>query len=732
MSSSLLSGDLIFSYHVLAASRRAASAMASMHATYGAVYGKDHDPVLERPVRTSPDADAADDAPGSGRSLCGLHRLERDQFGPEYTNNLFCCQFNLRKVSRHVLVPKGSTYETQDSDFLVSDNLDFHPTDVIEDADGSLLVVDTGGWYKLCCPTSQLVKPDVTGAIYRVKKIGSHREKVQPQPQPLPRLRQIALERDRAGLKDALAGLKDPNPHTRRRAAEALGRIGQPRAVPAILAALADATNDRTLDTALTFALIEINDIPGLRDGLNDRSPRVRRACLAALSNIPKSGLVPSDVLAELDSADAALRETAWWVAGRNPQWGDRLAGYFAERLKVADRLKPDEQAELVDRLVKFAATPAVQDVLTATIRSGSRAGKLVAVRTLARAGLKTPSPEWGRALSVLPLADAELLRDYLLALRSHPPSADDYNLMQVAVARHEAESGRLPDEVRLAILAVAPPRFAIADADFRTALGKLDREQPPAVRAAAAEVMLRRPLTDAQLVALAAALKAANPLDLPKLLTPFEKSRDETVGRALVRGLREPAVRRAVREELVKPILDRYPAAVKAEAETLYAELAEARKGEREKLDALLANLKPGDVRRGQLVFNSPKTQCIACHKMGYVGGTVGPDLTRIGGIRSERDLLEAIVFPSASFVRSYEPVRVVTTDDRTVNGILKKDAPDEVVVVVAADKEERIPRAEVAEIGPSSVSLMPSGLEQQLTPQDLADLVAFLKASK
>ena len=51
--------------------------------------------------------------------------------------------------------------------------MDFHPTDVFVDADGSLLVVDTGGWYKLCCPTSQLWKPDVVGGIYRVRKTGA-------------------------------------------------------------------------------------------------------------------------------------------------------------------------------------------------------------------------------------------------------------------------------------------------------------------------------------------------------------------------------------------------------------------------------------------------------------------------------------------------------------------------------------------------------------------------------
>src|SRR5207245_1449448 len=95
----------------------------------------------------------------------GLARYESRVFGPEYQDNLFAALFNMHKVTRHVLEPHGATFKTRDEDFVVSSNLDFHPTDVQEDADGSLLVVDTGGWYKLCCPTSQLVKPDVLGAI---------------------------------------------------------------------------------------------------------------------------------------------------------------------------------------------------------------------------------------------------------------------------------------------------------------------------------------------------------------------------------------------------------------------------------------------------------------------------------------------------------------------------------------------------------------------------------------
>ena len=96
-------------------------------------------------------------------------------FGDDYRDNFFAAMFNLHKVTRHVLEPSGATFKTRDIDFLVSNNRDFHPTDVLEDADGSLLVIDTGAWYKLCCPTSQLAKPEVLGAIYRVRRTGAPR-----------------------------------------------------------------------------------------------------------------------------------------------------------------------------------------------------------------------------------------------------------------------------------------------------------------------------------------------------------------------------------------------------------------------------------------------------------------------------------------------------------------------------------------------------------------------------
>jgi putative membrane-bound dehydrogenase-like protein len=791
-----------------------------IHAIYGGVYGKDHN-VLEDHPWTGPQLMPVLTHMGPA-APCGLHRYENTQFGKEYENNVFCCQFNMRKVSRHVLVPKGSTYETKDSDFVVSDNLDFHPTDVIEDADGSLLIVDTGGWYKLCCPTSQLVKPDVTGAIYRVKRVGAHKvddprgskidwkkldavgvAKLLDDPRPCVQKRAIEFAAVRSGYfsafdvivsalaanlsergvrnaiwvaarvgphtsmaeliraltLDARAGVRqtalqvislwrepngtwyarrllaDPSPAVRRVAAEAVGRLGNNGAIPYIFEALEDESNDRALDHALTFALIEIADADETAEGLKHKSLRVRRACLAALEFMPGGRLEPGAVISELDSKDPALRETAWWIAGRHKQWGAALADSFRAKLNAADRLTPAERDELIARMTKFAENANVQKVLGAVLAGGKPAPARLALSVMARSGLKALPDAWVKALDAMApdLDDRDTLRAALGVFRAVPADAKDYDAFVVALPRAQLwPGGAVPEEFRLGFLAARPAGQPLSPDALRYLVRKLDRDEDPADRATAADVLVRAKLTPAQFAVLAAGLKSASPLELPKLIGAFGGTKDQTVGMALVAVLQEKNVRAVLRTEMVKPILDKYPPAVTAAAEKLYAELAEARKGETARLEKMLADMAPGDIRRGQLVFNSAKTNCIACHKVGYVGGTAGPDLTKIGGIRSERDLLESIIYPSASFVRSYEPYRVVTKDERTFNGVLKKDAPDEIVIVVAADREERIARADIESIAPSTISLMPAGLEQQLTPQEIADLLAFLKACR
>jgi putative membrane-bound dehydrogenase-like protein len=784
-----------------------------IHAVYGGVYGKDHD-VLEGHPRTSPELMPVLTHLGPA-APAGLTRYESTAFGADYQDNLFAALFNMHKVTRHILEPAGATFRCRDEDFVVSDNLDFHPTDVLADADGSLLIIDTGGWYKLCCPTSQLHKPDILGAIYRVRRKGAPRPSdprglklawtkltigelvgLLDDPRPAVRrrtipalatrgaeavaaltevlhssrsiearrnatwtathieqaearaavraaladadetVRQVAIHsvsvrRDHDALPALLELLRSPSAQNQRAAAEALGRLGDKSAVPALLDALGKPT-DRVLEHSLTFALIEIADREGTLAGLKSKNVRTHRGALISLDQMD-GGRLGSDVVArELASPDPLLKETASWIAGRHPDWGGALAGWLRERMTAKD-LPAAQREELVHQLARFARTKPVQDLLAEHLRSpgGSRQACEVALRAMAHSGLKDIPEGWLTGLTqLLTRHDGESIRQAVgtaraLAVpkgRAAPLAA---RLLQIA------KDTAAPTDVRLTALAAVPGGPGEVEASlFDFVRGQLDREQPVANRSVAADVLARAHLNAGQLVALAESLKGVGPLEVERLLDAFGQSSDEHVGQTLVAALKASAARSGLRVGALKPRLAKFSASVHKQAEELYASLDVDVAKQRARLEQLLPSLTGGDIRRGQLVFNSSKAACFACHAVGYRGGTVGPDLTRIGKIRSERDLLEAILFPSASFVRGYEPVVVATKNGRFFNGVVRRDAADEVVLATGPNQEQRIAREDIEEVQPSKVSVMPAGLDQQLTPRELADLVAFLKA--
>jgi putative membrane-bound dehydrogenase-like protein len=799
-----------------------------IHAVYGGIYGKDHDVIYDPAHRwTAPSLMPVLTHLGPA-APCGLTRYESRVFGPEYQDNLFACLFNLHKVTRHVLEPDGATFRTRDEDFLVSDNTDFHPTDVLEDADGSLLVVDTGGWYKLCCPTSQLHKPDVLGAIYRVRRAGApHVEdprglklawasmtpaelaRLLDDPRPAVRRRavealadrgaaavpalaevlkggapgksaearrnavwaatridhadaraavrgalddpdetvrqtaihSVSVRRDRGALEALVELLHGPSLQNRRAAAEALGRIGDRTAVPALLKAVARPRGpeapaaDRVLEHSLTYALIEIGDPKGTAEGLQSANVLKRRVALTALDQMDGGGLEAAAVAAELAAPDPRLRETAWWIAGRHPEWGGALAGFLRERLG-AKNLDAGARDELVRQLARFAGSPPVQELLAQRLRDpeAPREVRRTALRAMAQAGLKEAPRAWLDAVAAaLAGDDAEEVREAVSTARAlHVPKGQAEAL--TAGLLRIGDSDRFPVAVRLGALAAVPGGLStVGEPRFAFLRGHLDPDEPVAVRGAAADVLARARLGAAQLRALTESLKAVGPMELDRLLEAYARSSDDAVGLPLVAALKaSPSARAGLRVEMVKPRLAKYGPKVRQQAEELYALLDADVARQRARLEGLLGALKGGDVRRGQAVFNSPKAACVSCHAIGYLGGTVGPDLTHVGSIRTERDLLEAIVLPSASFVRSYEPVQVTTRSGKVYNGVLKKDAPDEVELAISATERVRLARDEIEDVQPSKVSIMPAGLDQQLTPQNLADLVAFLKACK
>jgi putative heme-binding domain-containing protein len=228
----------------------------------------------------------------------------------------------------------------------------------------------------------------------------------------------------------------------------------------------------------------------------------------------------------------------------------------------------------------------------------------------------------------------------------------------------------------------------------------------------------------------LADTMKTVGALEAPKLLPVFEKAPSEKLGLQLVAALAESPGLAGLRPSALRTLFALYPPSVQRSADTLITSINTDAARQNARVDELLTGVKDGDVRRGNAVFNSPKTACTLCHVIGYGGGRLGPDLTSIGRIRQERELLEAILYPSATLVRGYEPVIVTTKNGETHSGIVRKDADDEIVLATGPESEQRIARAEITDVQPGPISPMPPGMEAVLTPRELTDLVVFLKS--
>jgi putative membrane-bound dehydrogenase-like protein len=786
---------------------------ALVHAVYGGVYGKPH-AVIDGHPRTGdlmPELSQLGPAAPSG-----LTRYASRVFGLDYRDNFFVAQFNMQKVTRHVLETSGATFKSRDSDFLVSTNRDFHPTDVLEDADGSLIVIDTGAWYKLCCPSSQLAKPDVLGAIYRITRKGAPRphdprgrglswdtmsapqltrllddsrpavrnqaiQRLAKQGTPAvsaldvvlkgaptvearrnavwaltrmtastaraavrvalddrdPTVRQaalhsVALWRDADALPQTRAALASRLPAVQRAAAEAIGRIGDARAVPDLIAA-AGLPLDRTLEHSVTYALIEVADAAATRAGLDADTSRAKRAALIALDQMGGETLSPDVVIPLLDSPRALIKETAWWVAGHHPEWGGRLAEFFQRRLSLT-RLDTTQSEDLQQKLMQFGQNPAIQALLARTVGGAASPGaRVIALRAMARTSAKHVPEVWVAPLvTALTSGEPETTRSAVAVARAMPPDKDGAATLNGALLR-VARDAATPAETRLDALAAIDGGLSVVEpALFDLLRASLEAGRPAPIRVAAAGILANAALDREQLWALAGLLGTSGPLELPRLLPAFDRGSDEALGLEMLSALSQAKARASVRAEVLRPRLMKYPPSVQQRGEALLASLTEDSAKQLKRLEDLLVAVRDGDPRRGQFLFNGPKAACSACHAIGYQGGKLGPDLTSIGQIRSERDLLEAIVFPNASFPRGYESIVVTTTSGRVYSGLLRSDLPDEVVVATGARDEARIPKQTIADMQPGTASLMPSGFGDQLTRQELADLLAFLKGTR
>jgi putative heme-binding domain-containing protein len=136
---------------------------------------------------------------------------------------------------------------------------------------------------------------------------------------------------------------------------------------------------------------------------------------------------------------------------------------------------------------------------------------------------------------------------------------------------------------------------------------------------------------------------------------------------------------------------------------------------------------LKMGNAVRGEAIFRRKELQCLACHGIGGAGGQVGPDLTSIGASAQVDYLVDSILLPSKAIKEGFNAFRIVTVEDKVFLGIRVREANGSLVLRTADDKEITIPLKDIAERHDAK-SLMPEGLTDTLTREELTDLVRFL----
>jgi putative membrane-bound dehydrogenase-like protein len=681
----------------------------------------------------------------------GLMRYVGASFPANMRDNLFSAEHNTRKISRHILTPKQASYSVQDVDFITTDDPNVHFSDVLEDTDGSLLVIDTGSWYVHHCPTGHILNSPARGGIYRVRYEGPDSEgrNVQRRDEPpaaVAALRETLRNTNavevayatralgRLGEKSVVAELtsllRSENLQLRLAAAEALSHCGDKSCIAGLTEALAGPT-DEFLTHSLTYTLHCLADRESLEAGLRHPSPKVQRAALLLLAQPPFSAASPEAVGQRLFADYAPLRETARWVLERHPEWGETGASFVRALAKLGAPTEAD-RASLEKALPQFQSHQSVVDTI-ADCLNGREADvsddqKSRLLEALAGAQLKSVPESWAGSIRVLLTgSNAGLLERAI-------ETAATLKISDVEPAlRKIARDSSQPAGLRVsAVRELLRRQTKLADADFNFLEEQLDRSHPATVRLAASEALLAANLSDSQLISFLKSIRGDNLISPLAVLTAVER---QGIGEAaepllnylsasLDAGWTLPADR-------LQAIQNALPPGEKAGAQKLLDQLATSAAQQKEKLTEYEPLLVGGDPLRGQVLFYN-KATCSTCHSIWGLGGKVGPDLTKIGSIRASRDILESVVLPSATLAQGYDVLNVRFKDGETATGIRVGKSEDPLVLRDASGKEMRYRQDTIESVGRSKVSLMPEGLLQQLTHEEIRDLLAFLQGLK
>lgn len=641
---------------------------------------------------------------------------------------LFVTHFNTQRLVRTELIPSGSTYRATENEFLKIHDADVHLTDVFADRDGSLLVVNTGGWFRIGCPSGLMAKPDVLGAVYRVRA-SKTAAVVAAKPAP-------------PAAAPTMTDLKAADPHVRRRALEWITQAKpasiDPMDLIAVLASRLDPPLEHAAIHACATAPVDTSRFltQALSHSHSDggETPEFRARLLKVADLRGYQGQNPEDfrqmVARAASSGDAVLYRPALEMARRDPGLTQMVTADFAKRLAEAatQRDLPVLTSQLAFFMSESLSDTGVQQLLGQMLNHPENRLRQAALEILSaqtsQVGHEAWLPPLGKMLAEAP---SPLLLDAIKRLKTH---SFDRQLQSIV------DDAKRPLTLRLKALA-AVKGLKITGETFGLLKSILaDDTASAAARIQAAGMLGAASLNNEQIAALAPALAKVGPVEMKDLLALVKrlKDKDVEVARAVAVELAKNPALISQQESIYRTAFSNLPPdifeTIVLPARRKAEEIIDAKKRQLGALAEKAATT--GDAVAGRKHFEAGKGTCVACHKIGEIGRAIGPDLSKIGSIRSERDLLESIIFPSSTLARDYEAHILETAGGQTIMGVIRSHTADGLLVMDVAGQEKNVPHVQIVSNTTLTTSLMPMGLDGTMPEKELLDLVAYLRHLK
>jgi putative membrane-bound dehydrogenase-like protein len=660
----------------------------------------------------------ADSHSGSFSAACGIYIHQGEQLSVEYRDRAFSCDPTANVVHVDNLKLRGATFEAQpvfnSREFLASSDDWFRPVFLASGPDGALYVVDM---------TREVIEhPDyLPQAVRSHTPFESGRE--------LGRIWRIRLVEDQEstmpkafsdlGTADLVEHMENSSGWVESTASRLLWERRTPDIAEALREALHKPAssntsyrrvrmldrlaplNDEQLagyignnDTGISRAAMEI------AHGRVPSGSKTREAVVISKTQTDDDWLQKVLLLGEIDDP-RALDEMADWLAIVHDRW--TTAAVFSG---IAGR-------ELL--LLKALGKHEVPENFPIRLELARLLGRSIPTDQLPRIA-KQVAKEQGDAFLIPFLTEARKRdRNVTLALVDPKGERIDKALREILARNGTATSPLVIEMLALGdyskvseflALAASGPE-AITQAAAIRALASFPNPEASGLLLATGKW---QKYTPAQRETILNSL-LANPAQLSGMLDAVESGR-----------LPSSAIS-SVRRGVFQKSKD---ATIRDRASKLFSTAGDDRQKAFEQAKAVLTI--PSNATHGREVF---RQTCASCHRLEREGFAVGPDLFDIRN-QPKENILFHIVVPDAEIAPAYTSYTVETKDGRGLAGILASETPTSVTIRMPLGQEESVLRSSITRIEALPNSLMPSGLDASMKPQDLADLLAYLRGEK